>query len=1169
MVSLKYPSHNDSDQGDQDDHLATAEKTEAPKHQPREVVHDLSRPFEAPAQTFVEGPYYASVEEVMADVAATDSRVAGEYADPLEEVPSEVSRRDFLKLFSVTALAGASSCVPRPVEKIVPYHDQPMDTVPGVSKSYATTCGECSAGCGVEVKTKDGRPVKLEGRQKHFVNKGSLCAVGQASIQGLYHPERPKKPKMRTTGRWLEISYDDAYERLAKKITQKIATQIATQINEAKTEPQKGSSKAGKVGILTGELSASQRSFYELFLTKIGSSKSQLYSLETKNLNASMAKAHEMAWGLSGIPRLSLEKARLVVGISSDFLTTGVSPLYQSKGFGEGITYRQYKDSSGKIQGTKGKFVQFESSLTITGAKADKRYSIPVGSELAVLLHLLEKIVNLEPKAANADDLIIAKKVLLSQKKAMDSYLPYIKDSQQQGLAQLASELINTPSCVLAGGVETAATNGTQIQLVALLCNKLLGAYDNQILSFDEGWHPYESSGDPWQRFQQDASDLDVLFVIEADPIRSLPKSWGAKKLLSEIPTVVSIQNMSSPVDYVSEFQLPCHHYLESWGDAEPMAGALSLRQPAVRPLYGTKQAEDMLMWIAAHNGTSLGFENYRAFLESRWIKRFKSLLPNLNNKLFVQYILRMGVMGKELEKRTLPTSLKDINQSIALAPKKTLPKGQLCLLAPFDYRLGDGRFSHLPILQEIGDGLTTVTWDNVAAINPHTCRSLGIKRNDVIRVKGVGGKSSEIKNDIEVAVFPMPGLARDAIVIHQGGGINDPRNTIAHGVGVNPLDVVSMQTDSLTGQAVTCGQSVEISSTSKVYRLAAMQKHNDIANRMDVFRRVGLDELETKIKKRKASGKVKDLDDVPDLYPSLDRPEIYMHKQDNKEKPSSFKAGSMPPRTIDYRWSMSVDLDKCTGCGACMVACSLENNVPQVGRAQINLGREMFWIRLDRYFDGDVDEPGVSFQPVMCQQCNHAPCEAVCPVFATTHDPEGINAMTYNRCVGTRYCANACPYKVRRFNWWTHKFGEIGSRSQDRTPRALNPDVTVRTRGVMEKCNFCYGRIAEAKQQAKQYAESHGMNARVGKISTACEQTCPVSAITFGNLKEPASRVSMLRRDERAYLMLGGDPDHGHYGIKTLPNVFYLAEVVSDTKQNKEHKKENKHKKSHSSVDH
>jgi len=238
-------------------------------------------------------------------------------------------------------------------------------------------------------------------------------------------------------------------------------------------------------------------------------------------------------------------------------------------------------------------------------------------------------------------------------------------------------------------------------------------------------------------------------------------------------------------------------------------------------------------------------------------------------------------------------------------------------------------------------------------------------------------------------------------------------------------------------------------------------------------------------------------------------------------------------------------DLGKCTGCGACNVACSLENNVPQVGRDQINLGREMTWIRLDRYFDGDVDAPGVNFQPVMCQQCNHAPCEAVCPVFATTHDPEGINSMTYNRCVGTRYCANACPYKVRRFNWWTHKWGKMDERPQDRTPRALNPDVTVRTRGVMEKCNFCVGRIRDAKLDAKERSKDLGYPQLARNFKTACQQTCPADAITFGNLKDPRSPASVLRRDERAFLMLNGDHDAKHYGIKTLPNVSYLAEVT------------------------
>jgi molybdopterin-containing oxidoreductase family iron-sulfur binding subunit len=256
-------------------------------------------------------------------------------------------------------------------------------------------------------------------------------------------------------------------------------------------------------------------------------------------------------------------------------------------------------------------------------------------------------------------------------------------------------------------------------------------------------------------------------------------------------------------------------------------------------------------------------------------------------------------------------------------------------------------------------------------------------------------------------------------------------------------------------------------------------------------------------------------MDDVPDLYPAL-------------------------YKDVEHRWGLSVDLSKCTGCGACMVACATENNVPMVGREQILLGREMHWIRLDRYFAGDVDNPQVTVQPMMCQQCSHAPCEAVCPVYATQHDPEGINSMTYNRCIGTRYCANACPYKVRRFNWWTHKWNVVGDRLVDRNPRVLNPDVTVRTRGVMEKCNFCFQRVREAKHRAKETKRK----IQDGEIRVACEQTCPSDAIVFGNLLDPQSRVAALRKDQKSYMALNGIPGVHPYGIKTLPNVTYVKHI-------------------------
>ena len=260
---------------------------------------------------------------------------------------------------------------------------------------------------------------------------------------------------------------------------------------------------------------------------------------------------------------------------------------------------------------------------------------------------------------------------------------------------------------------------------------------------------------------------------------------------------------------------------------------------------------------------------------------------------------------------------------------------------------------------------------------------------------------------------------------------------------------------------------------------------------------------------------RTKSLDDVPDLFPKLEE--------------------------YEHRWGMSIDLGKCNGCGACMAACSIENNIPQVGRTEVALGREMHWLRLDRYFSGDEQDPTVTFQPVMCQHCNHAPCEAVCPVFATQHDPEGLNAMTYNRCVGTRYCANACPYKVRRFNWWTHKWGEIGKEARDRNPHPSNPDVTGAYQRCHGKMHLVWQRLREARHEAKY----QNRPLADGEATTACQQSCPADAIIVGNLHDKKSRIYREREDARAFAMLGGDPEHGHYGLKTLPNVTYKSEIV------------------------
>lgn len=1089
-------------------------------------------PFEAPATAMVPGDYYAAVEEVMPDLGATDEAVAGDYADPRDQ-PFPMDRRDFMKLFSLSALAaGTGACLPRPVEKIIPYVDQPVDTVPGVAQHYATTCGECPAACGVVVKTKDGRPIKLEGLKGHKVNEsGALCGVGQASLQGLYHPERLKAPQMRSPQRWVESAWPDVWQRLGPLC-----------------------SGTSKIGIFTRHISEHARDFYGLFLRSLGGSVSDLYTWESRSLWVATAKAHQLVFGRWGVPRAQLSRARLIVGVGSDVLETGMSPVQHSREFRKGVGYQPARHPH---PARKGRFVQWESVMSLTGAQADQRHTIAAGSELALLLLLLDALARgLESRGElSSRSLRAASDLLKVNEKALASHREVLGEDKRAAVEQLAQDLLASrgEAVVLAGGSSSATQQATAMQLVALQCNELLGAYSSSVLDFEHNWIPVPAGSDDLTRFMNRASDLDVLFIIDHDPLQALPAAWGVADILKSVGTVVSVQSFPRSCEAYAQFALPAHHSLESWGDAEVVKGVWSLRQPTVRPLTDSRQAEDILMWIAAAAGKPLGYESYRAYLWSKWKELYQKLpkSPGMKFDYFIKAALRKGWIDSTAqgdsqnhdhgEKSVRRAELKDMSAQVRLQPY--LPPSSdrhLKIMAPYDHRLGDGFHSHLPVLQEIGNPMTTIAWDSYAAINPYTCRALGVKRNDVIRVLSADGKRS-----IEVAVFPLPGVARDAIVIPQGGGIEDERNTIAHRVGINPLDVLSRLQDDVTGELASSGEEVLIQNTSRRYRLAAMQKHNDIANRADVYRKVGFNELQKKMSQRK---KPKNLDRVPDLYPSLDKPETYMHFQRNIHDPSQ----DLKKSTLDYRWGMSVDLDRCTGCGACMVACSLENNVPQVGRDQINLGREMFWIRLDRYFDGSVDEPGVSFQPVMCQQCNHAPCEAVCPVFATTHDPEGINAMTYNRCVGTRYCANACPYKVRRFNWWTHKFGVIGQRLQDRTPRALNPDVTVRTRGVMEKCNFCVGRIRDAKHAAQEKransGQSGGMRGADVAVETACQQTCPASAISFGNLKEP-SLVSQLRRSERAYLMLGGDPDHGHYGIKTLPNVSYLAEVMHDGK--------------------
>lgn len=1044
----------------------------------REVFVANDQPFERPAKEFVPGPFYINIEEVMPELAEQKDE-----ADKSTEKKLAVDRRDLLRLFGAGSLLAGAACVRRPVEHAIPYVNQPDDAIVGQPTFYATTVDRV----GVIVRTQEGRPTFLEGNPEHPLSQGTATIMGMSELQALYHPERSTSPKVRFGDKLVDVSWDDAYQSLADVIKD-----------------------SKKIGIATKGSTGNSSQFYKDFLKHIGQPEENLYILESNALFNSISEAHRIALRADGIPRSDLRRARMLIGVGTDFLDQGVAPIFEAKSWSTGFAYRS---------GMKGRFVQFESRLTSTGTKAAERHAIGPGDELAVTLAFVEALLAQTGAKGTDGDKAIIRSVLADQKALIDDAKTRLNLGDVMN--RIAAEALKSKALLLAGESAAFSENGTLLQIAAIFANLLLGAYADRLLFFDQGW--FKNPGRPGDvaRFLKDAPSFDALFVIDVNPAFTLPASTQIDSLLKGVKHLVSIGSMPSESDAYATHVLNSHNPLEAWGDEELVAGFWSLQQPTVRTVTNSRQAEDIFLWTAAKLGKPMGLEDYRAYLRKRWEAVYKASGITKDFDTFFKAIQRKGFYVAQLEKRQNVSALADVASLFKPAPVASGMK----LVAYLDPKLGDGYGADRPVLQEAGDGLTTITWDTWVAINPNKCRELGIKYNDLLRLKTAAGT-------IEVSVYPMPGLHYDTVAIPRGRGQKAGTSLISGGVGVDPLVLLESKFDSLTGDAVTSGQVVTIEKTGKRYRLAAMQKHNDIANRRDIMPTMTLTKAGDNVRK------TKDLDAVPDLYPT--------HEIKDKTKDLRGSNWLFPhwEASKDYRWGMAIDIDRCNGCGACTVACNLEHNVPHVGREQVMIGREMHWIRIDRYFAGPVDNPETQFQPVGCQHCSHAPCEAVCPVYATTHDEEGMNVQTYNRCVGTRYCGNACPYKVRRFNWYTHKWGVMGDRPIDRNPRALNPDITIRTRGIMEKCDFCVDRIREAKHNAKQQGRAVVQD---GEIRPACQTACATDSIIFGNLKDPNSRVSRARKEYRSFLLLGGNPEIGEYGLKTLPNVSYLAPIRHD----------------------
>ncbi|HSA59134.1 MAG TPA: TAT-variant-translocated molybdopterin oxidoreductase [bacterium] len=954
--------------------------------------------------------YWKGLEELREDPKCLEER-SREFAD---EIPlfahMETSRRDFLKLLGFSfAGAALASCTRMPVEKAIPYLIQPEDVVPGVPNWYASTCGGCPSACGLLVKTRDGRPIKIEGNAESPLNAGGVCATGQATVLSLYDDARLKGPLL--DGRPASWSEIDAL------VGRELADIAAS---------------GGKIVLLSGTLpSPSLRSLADEWVRKYPNAELVVYDAVS---SSALLEAQELAFGERALPRHVFDKAKVIVGLNCDFLGTWISPVEFTR------AYASRRKPDGEWVS---RHIQFESRMSLTGANADLRIPVNPSEELGVAAALFNEL----SRMAGTGTQINAP----------------LRGVDAERVAETAKELWSArgESLVVSG------TNDLSVQIAVAAINSLLGNIGKTV---DLDNPSFQRQGDD-RAFQRLADELTqgkiaALIFAGVNPVYDAPDGAAFGQALKKVRLTVSLSDRLDETSSLAKIVAPESHALETWSDAQPNAFTYHVQQPVIRPLHDTRPAsESLLRWMGRTETAYEFVKNYWAanLADSPWDDCVRNGLIALPPRDGGSRGLRSEALSR-----------------IAQKPAAEL---ELALFEPIALR--DGRHANNPWLQELPDPVTKITWDNYVSVAPATAREIGLQDGDVVTVKT--GRGS-----LEIPVQIQPGQAARTLAIALGYG-RTRCGKAGENVGVNAYPLVG------AGAAT-------LEKTGRRVELAATQTHHSMEGRPIV-----LETTLAEYKKNPAAGN-EHREELKTLWAEHDY------------------SGAL--------WGMTIDLSACTGCSACVIGCQSENNVPVVGRDEVRRRREMHWIRIDRYYSGTEENPETVHQPMMCQHCQNAPCETVCPVLATVHSSDGLNQQVYNRCVGTRYCANNCPYKVRRFNWFEYarndKFdfnmnSELGA-------MVLNPDIVVRSRGVMEKCSLCIQRIQEKKLSAKK----EGRPLKDGEIQPACAQSCPAQAIVFGNLNDPASRTAKLNKDGRFYHVLEE--------LNVRPNVGYLTKVRNKT---------------------
>lgn len=1022
--------------------------------------------------------YWRSLDQLQSTDAFKDF-LAREFPQAASEFPEGVSRRRWMQLMSASfALAGAAGCRWE-TEQIAPFASRPEGYIPGTQTYYATNISWAGAPRHLMVTKYDERPIKVEGNPDHPSSRGAADSFTQAATLALYDPDRAKSVKLQDGNKSFTKSWKDFEDFLADRV--------------------EAAGGGANFAVLTPPID-SHTYYAALDRVKDALPQAKFYQHTALSRENELAGA-EIAFGKRVRAKHQLAEAKVIATFDADLLTQGPDSLRAAR------DYAERRDPDGEMN----RLWSVESFFSPTGAAADHRLPMKSSAIGGYLAQLRDKVKELAADDAHEHSDNIYGEDGIGEPTA------------EQFLEALADDLVHNQG---KGVVVVGPGQPAESHAIAHEINSLLGNVGTTVLFTEEPKPRVEVAG--IEELIADVEQIGTLLILDGNPGYDVP---GFEEAIGEIEHTVRLGTYEDETARICQWSLPQTHPLEEWGDVIAWDGTIGVSQPMIEPLLGGRSVIELLALVAGDESPNTQQMVLDALADAADVPD-----EGVWNKM-----LHDGLLA---ESAAEPVSVSLAKEGIE--PAAAAADDALEVVFTSSSSTYDGRLANSGWLQETPDFLTKLTWDNAALVGPTTAEELGLEHGELATLT-VGETS------VTAPVYVMPGQASGSIAIALGygrtaagrvGGLVDPETgKSGEGLYANdlaalwlpaPADPVGVNVYPLR-PTVTAGfvaDGVTIKGTSKSYLLATTQDHHSIDQ-------MGMEAIGRRTGELIREGSAEKYEENPSFAPDMSH-DVMVHT-DGEHRPTE-PLWNLTEYKGDYAWGMSIDLGKCIGCNACSVACQAENNIPVVGKDQVAKGREMHWIRIDRYFKGvanpeKVDDPAnfvnpeVAHQPIACQHCETAPCEEVCPVAATVHDDEGLNGMTYNRCIGTRYCANNCPYKVRRFNYfrYTKKLYEA---TNELMQLVINPEVTVRSRGVMEKCTYCVQRISSARITAK----NENRRIRDGDVMSACQQACPTRAIEFGDLRDEKSRVRKAHDQDRSYGILTE--------LMTNPRTKFLAKI-------------------------